>query len=497
MVLLKRIFVAILLFIGISIFLIGQEKEAQVLNMDMKQAIALAQSQSIRSLINKNNFLSAYWANKSYKGSKLPGIDLDVNPLSYSNNYFFDESNEEFKYRQSLNSTGEISISQNLVLTGGVLGIGSNLTRYQSFEKRGWESFQTNPINMFLRQPLNGYNTFRWDSKIEPLKFEIAKREFIQSLEDISVTAIRYFFNQVSDEINLKIAQTNYSNADTLYRIAKGRFEIGTVTQDEMLDLELGLLNSKINIVKAELNLKQSQILLNSFLGLDETVVVNCIIPDEIPNFDIELDKVLNLALENNPEILEFERQLLSAQRNVVSTKAGSGLKAQLNASYGISNSADNIADAYKPEFMKGESFGLSFTMPILDWGERKGQIQMSKAGLAVVEAQVRQARIDFNQNVFQQVAEFNMQDDQVEIAAKADTVSALGYDVTKQRFLIGKVDVIKLNAARNSVDAAKRNYVDALWRYWDYFYAIRQLTLYDFERNQSLMKELDYLLEK
>lgn len=485
-----------------SIQSIAQELQPVTLKMDLNQAIELAQKQSIQSFKNKNMYLSKYWQFRSYKASRLPSLDLNTTPLNYNGDYVYKDHKEGYVYEQKLTSEGGLSVNQNLVLTGGVISVGSQLRRDEYFNLDSASNqapieFHSWPVSVNLDQPLNGFNDFRWQSRLEPLKFEIAKREFLFESEDIAIRTVQRFFNVVANEINLKISTTNYHNADTLYRIAKGRFEIGTVTQDELLDLELGLLNSKINLTKAELSLKQSKILLNSYLGLDESVTVNCEIPSRIPKSELNVDRVLAVALENNPEVWGYQQRRIEADYHIASERSKYGISMGLRGSVGLSNQANNINEVYQPEFQRGDKLRLALNIPIIDWGERKGKIQIARAEKEVIEAQVRQARIDFNQNVFQQVMEYNVQDDQVEVAAKADTVATLGYDVTKQRFLIGKIDVLKLNAARNSVDAAKRNYVDALHRFWNYYYSIRQLTLYDFESNQSLMKELDYLLEK
>lgn len=53
------------------------------------------------------------------------------------------------------------------------------------------------------------------------------------------------------------IAKTNYANADTLYKIGMGRFQVGTVTQDELLKLELSLLNAEQALSMAQLEEKE------------------------------------------------------------------------------------------------------------------------------------------------------------------------------------------------------------------------------------------------
>jgi outer membrane protein TolC len=138
----------------------------------------------------------------------------------------------------------------------------------------------------------------------------------------------------------------------------------------------------------------------------------------------------------------------------------------------------------------------IGLSIPLVDWGRRKGRLMMAESNREVVNARVRQSRIDFEQNIFQSVMEFNLQAEQVRNAAKADTVAQKGYEVTFQRFLIGKVDVIKLNMARNDRESARREYINAVKTYWQYYYRLRMLALYDFVKGESLTAEYDKIIE-
>ena len=153
--------------------------------------------------------------------------------------------------------------------------------------------------------------------------------------------------------------------------------------------------------------------------------------------------------------------------------------------------------DAYKNpnQFQNLAVVGLS--VPILDWGRRKGQVLMAKSNRDVVVNTVKQARIDFEQSVMMSVLEFNLQFDQVQNSAKADTIAQMGFDVTMRRFKIGKLDVTKLNIARNDLESAKRAYINSLRKYWLSYYQIRQLALYDFEKKKELVADFDKILNQ
>jgi outer membrane protein TolC len=134
--------------------------------------------------------------------------------------------------------------------------------------------------------------------------------------------------------------------------------------------------------------------------------------------------------------------------------------------------------------------------MPIIDWGLGRGKVRMARSSQEVINTQVAQNKIDFEQDIFLKVMQFNLQHDQVVIAAKADTIAQYRYDVSKERFLIGKIDVLELNTALSDKDVNKRNYISALRNFWNFYYTIRKITLFDFVNDIPLSQDFEKLLD-
>jgi outer membrane protein TolC len=152
------------------------------------------------------------------------------------------------------------------------------------------------------------------------------------------------------------------------------------------------------------------------------------------------------------------------------------------------------FSEAYRdPQVSQRLQIGVS--IPIVDWGLGRGRYRMAQSSQEVVRTQVEQAWIDFEQNVYLDVMQFTMQYDQLEIAAKADTIAQKRFDVTRERFLIGRIDVRDLNDAIREQDVARRGYISALRNYWNYYYNLRRVTLYDFERDVRLTEDFDALI--
>lgn len=491
----NKIYITLILFIGITTMGKAQDKLA----LSLPEVIRIASEQSIDAFRNKNMYLSSYWEHRFYKAERLPSLSLSSNPLDFNRyqnkEYNWDTNEDEYRLREYINSDVTLSAVQNVALTGGQVFVRSQLGMVKNLNGDKNTSFNATPISIGFSQELNGYNSLKWESKIEPLKFEKAKKEFVQDIEDLRVKSTIRFFSLINAQIQNGIAEMNYSNADTLYRIGKGRFQVGTVTQDELLELELSLLNSQQALSLAKLEEKRALASLNSFLGLAKETTIECIVPSEVPELQIDPDLAIAEAIKNNPEILEHQQEKLEQDENVAQAKSERGLNTSVFAMYGLTQNAEEITNVYQ-EPDKSQIVRVGLNIPIVDWGRGKGQYLMAKSNREVALATIRQERIDFEQDIYQSVLEFNLQAGQVYTAAKADTVAKMGYEVTFQRFMIGKIDVIKLNIASNSQETARMAYINRLRNYWIAYYNLRSLTLFDFENKQPLAVDYSKLLE-
>lgn len=470
----------------------------EIKRLTLDEVITLASEQSPNALIAKHRFRASYWQYRTFVAEYRPILSLTGNLPDYSTAYsrVWNSVTQQWEYASTnvLQTSGNLSLAQNIGLTGGSISLFSDLTYEKNFETDG-ERYITSPLNVRLTQPLFRYNELRWQKKIEPLKYEEARKTYLRDIENVHMMAVQYFFNLAQAQINKEIAETNMQNADTLYQIARGRYNLGTIAEDELLQMELSYLNAGTAINESEMNLRDRELKLRSFLGFNQSVRLELLIPNVIPDLQVEVSEVLRLAEQNNPELIALERQLVEAQSSVAQAKAEKGLNANLTASYGLRDQDPLLNMAYdRPN--QQQTIRVGFSLPILDWGQGRGRYKMAKSSEELTRVQVEQSRIDFEQNLLLDVEMFNLQDDQVKIAAKSDTVAAKMFEVTKQRFLIGKIDVLELNNADTKKDQNKRNYIQALNNYWTYYYNMRALTLFDFVNRKPLETDYERLVE-
>jgi outer membrane protein len=495
----SRIIKSLLLILLYLSFSNLSSSQTTLKKLSLQDVILIARTQSPNYFLANHRFKSSYWQYRTYKAQTLPALSLDatIPDLNRSiSTVRYENGTDKFVETNSANSSLNLALAQNIGLTGGKIFLSSDLRRLDALsDTNNSYSYMTSPISIGYVQPLFAFNPYKWDRKIEPLRYTEAKNQYIEDLENISLNAVNYFFDLALAQLNLDIARMNYQNNDTLYKIAQGRYNIGKIAQNELLQMELAWLNSDAELNNSQLELEMKKFKLRSFLGFNDNTDFELIIPQGIPDLVIDVNTATEYAKKNSSELISLQRQLIEAQRDVNKARAENLFNANLYVSYGLTQSATELKNAYiNPQDQQRLTLGVQ--VPIVDWGLGKGKYKMAKSNQEIVKINVSQAEIDFLQDLYLKVKQFNLQQKQLYIAAKSDTVAQLRYDVAKQRFYIGKIFVSDLNIALTDKDIAKRGYLDQLKNYWQFYYNIRKLTLFDFQKAVPLAVDYNELLK-
>lgn len=385
-----------------------------------------------------------------------------------------------------------LSLVQNFDLLGGTFYVDTQLDYLRNFGDVNSTQFSTVPFRIGYQQDLLGFNAFRWDRKIEPLKFEKVKKQFIYNSESVSEEAVNYFFSLAMAQADYRLAEDNLATADTLYAIGEQRQKIAAISQADLLTLKLDKVNARNTLKNAEITRKRAMSALATFLNLDKNTYIEIDLPSRPRYVDIPADRALLLAKENNPTYLEQRQNVLEAEREVDRTKKESRFNASVNASVGFNQVADNLGAAYR-NLLQQDLVSLTVSIPLVDWGVRKGKYNMARNNLNVVKIAARQEEISLEEDVMMTVSDFNVQQDLIASASEALDLAELAYDQTRRRFIIGKADISSLTLSLNRQQEAQKNYIQALQNYWFNYYKIRKLTLHDFESGMSLSDRFDF----
>ncbi len=327
------------------------------------------------------------------------------------------------------------------------------------------------------------------------MRYQEAKAAYIEAVEDVTLSTISYFFNLILAGENRTIARQNLENADKLYEIAIAKRKIGHISESELMQLNLAALQMKGKLTEAESNLNAQMFRLRAFLGLSEQEQIEPVVPESAPSLRMEYQTVLAKAQEHNSFAKNILRRQLEADYAVATAK-GHRRSINLYASVGFTGKDLAMGAAYN--HLKGNQIvEIGVSIPLLDWGKRKGQVKVAESNREVVLSKTRQEQMNFNQDIFLLVENFNNQAGQLAIAGEADRIAQKRYETSIETFMIGKISVLDLNDARQSKDDARQKHIQELYLYWNYYYNIRSVTLFDFIRNDTLDADFERIIRR
>ena len=479
--------------------------QSDTLRLTLDECITMARRQSIDAAVALGELRSAYWQWRSYRADLLPEVSLSGTAPSWNKRYSSYQQADgslSFVRNDYLGLDGAVNITQKLWPTGGTLSVESSLDYlHQSGSGGSGNQFMSLPVAVTLSQPLFSVNHLKWNRRIEPLRYREAQARFLTETEQVAMQAISLYFGLLLAGEQVNISKQNLQTAEKLYEVAQAKRRMGTISENDVLQLRLDVLTARSALTNSESNRQARQFALRSFLDVEADI--DPIMPENLPlpslgregqGVGLSCADVLAHALQNNALATTMRRRQMEADYAVASARANRQ-SINLYAQLGYTGTGENISNAYR-NLLSNEVVSVGITVPLLDWGKRKGQRRMAESNRDIIQGQLRQQSQDFRQNIFILTEQFNNQAEQLRIACEADTIARRRYHTNVETFKIGSISTLELSSAQTAKDQARQNRIQQLFNYWYYYYQLRSIALWDFERGCELTADVERLIE-
>jgi outer membrane protein TolC len=462
--------------------------DKEFVSLSLEEVIELAKEQSSAIKYVQNQNVNYHWRWKNFRARFRPTLSVSGNLPNYqqvTTPVTQPDGSVEFRQIQQLQTSANLSLSQPIPQTGASIYAATSMFRIQDFKKETIE-WSGSPYYIGFSQPLFAYNWMKWSRRTEPLIYEESQKRYVEDVEEVALAAASRFFRFLQIQTNYQLAKSNLANSKDNLRIARVKKELGQISENDFSRIELSVLNAQKALNSAQITLKNADFELKSYIGMQQNMEIDLEIPLNMVLFYVDPDKALTHAIANRKETPYYKRRLITADRELTQAKRTTGLSTTLSGSFGVNNSAMDVPGLYEnPE--KQRQIRLSMSIPILDWGRSSSQVKLAESERELVLFDVKQDQQDFERQVVVEVELFNLLEDQINTAKEADKVAENGYQIALKKFQNGEISITDLNISLAEREAAKRDYIASIETYWESYYLIRSLTLYDFIKDQKL----------
>ncbi|MCB0835622.1 MAG: TolC family protein [Bacteroidetes bacterium] len=483
----RLIIFIIFLSIGTAQFLFAQNQETLILSLE--ECIEMAKAQSPYSAMAKYRQQASSFDYQAFRSSLKPQINFssDFPGLRRSfANVQQDDGSPKFIYQSQTYSDVSLDLRQNIPLTGGNISVFSSLSNFAILDTNNFTNWRSSPMAIRISQPLFQFNFLKWNKMEAEINYDLSKLEMVQELETVAANTTRMYFELLTAQQSLKRAQINVVNNDTIFQLSEGRFSVGKIAENELLQSQLNQMNARTSLNQAELAHKRAIEALKIQLGLEEHITVEAFIPDNPANLEIDPEYAVEEARKHSLTLRQNQLSQLQAERNVKVAKSNNRFTADINASFGLNQTGATLEEAIQNPIDQ-EFFSVGINVPIIQWGGGKAEVGAALTRQKETQARIAQSEKEFDNDIYFQVMNIKQLYMQLALSGKADTVASRRYEITKNRYLIGKISIQDLFIAQSEKDRAQVEYISNLSAFWLALANLRASTLFDFVRMQPI----------
>lgn len=461
--------------------------------LTLEKAIDIAGSNSPdikRSALNLERYRETLNAQKASLKSQFR---LNLTPAEYSNTREFDTRFSEWYTNETFNTSGTFRVDQRIPITDGTISLVNRLEWQKSVsdfqdEQTDNESFVNN-LYLSLNQPLFTYNQTKLELKEIELDYENASISYSLQKLNLEKNVTQFFYNVYMAQMSLRIAQDELENTEESYTIIKNKVDAGLAAKEELYQAELNLATAKSSLQNKQVSLDNAKDEFARFVGI--SLYDSILIAADITTTPVEVDmgKAVNYGLNSRMELRQREIDLETSQFQLIRTKAMNEFRGNMELSVGLTGDNEKFSDMYKNP-TQNPRVGVSFNIPIFDWGEREARINAQEAVIETQELNLTEERKQIIIDIRKAYRNLVNQKNQIDIAKQNEKNAQLTYEINLERYQNGDLTGMDLNLYQTQLSEKKMAHAQALIDYKIELLNLKIQTLYDFVDNKPLVPE-------
>ncbi|GAB4414765.1 MAG: TolC family protein [Bacteroidia bacterium] len=447
--------------------------------LTLEAVMAYAADHALAARRAQADLLQAELRHRSFRASLLPELALNGALPNYLNTFSpttQPDGTIAFQRISYNNSFLSAQLSQPVTLLGTTLFAQTNLQRYDDFTG-DFRRYNGSPLRIGIEQPISAYNPLRWQARLDPVRLREARKQYALAIAAVRETAMQLFFDLLLAQIDGELAQTNLQSSEALYRIAQERYDLGRISENDLLQLQLEQVNARKAVQDAAQATDQAFAQLCNLMGWDAATRFALRVPEAGSLPEIDPETALARAMQHRPEVETWHRRQLEADEATAAAKARNGFQATLQASAGYAASAGTLPPVYtsaQPE----QVVGLQLNVPIITWGRARAEVESRRIESDWVAEARRQQTLALENAVRQVLAAYRRVQQTLPLARQAQDIALRQFDISQSRYRLGEISTTDLTLSLRAKDLARRAYIGSLREWWQTRQSLQMLTL-------------------
>jgi outer membrane protein len=312
-------------------------------------------------------------------------------------------------------------------------------------------------------QPIFTGGKIFFNYKNAELDLRLAKEKENNSQADTILNVRKMFYNiQIMQEL-LKAHNEAFSLAESNYNNVKKSFDLGMVSQYDLLRAELAFSATRPDVLRVENLLETSLMGLKLMLGLPTTQEISLQGELGYQQLQLELVKLLQNSLKSRSELRQLQMQKQKIDNLLKITWAQYIPNFSLVASYSYQSDLFNFNKGNWDNYYN-ISLGVSF--PIFTGLKRSAQVGEMNVLKKIMDLNVKQLSDATRLEVESGYRTISQEYENIQMGLKNMESAKEGVRIAELNYREGMITILELNSSYNELTRAKVNYLQALYNY-------------------------------
>ncbi|MBO9200096.1 MULTISPECIES: TolC family protein [Niastella] len=303
------------------------------------------------------------------------------------------------------------------------------------------------------------------DVKQKDLLLESAQLNVQQAENDITLQITQAYLNILLQKENIVYLQELVTSSESQLTLGKQRFDAGSLSRKDYLQLEATLANDKYNLTTAINAHRTNLVTLKQILQLPSSIRFDIVQPDTLVTTQtvISLPEAETAAVSSRPEIKNGELGVKSAEVGLEKSRAGALPVVSIGA--GISTGySDNNDLKYFNQINNNfyQRLGVTLSIPIFANRINKSNIERSKIQIEQAKLSLQGTKTTLDQAVEQAYINVLNAEAQLTSAESQWKINQESFHITNEQMRLGAFNTIDLLTQKNLYVQALQAYVQA-----------------------------------
>ncbi len=478
---------------AVFLSLMASVPEAQQV-LTVEKAVEIAMENSPTMIRSKISLERSQEQLNIQEAALKPNFTLRLNPFSRNSDRRFDSRFSDWYSNWTESTSSTFSISQTIRQTDATFSINNQFNWQNAYSEaaapgsRQNKSFN-NAFSVNLTQPIFTYN--RTKLTLRSLELDLENTRIQYDLQKLSLErqVTQNFYSVYQSKTNLDIAREELKNQEQSFEIIKGKVDAGLSAREELYQAELNLANSRASVENSEVSLENALDSFKQLIGIPVTDSIGIDADVTYKPVNVVLERAIDHALKSRMELRQRDIDIETAKNNILTASAQNEFKGSVTLSLGLTGTDASFGNIYRSPTDR-QTIGLSFDIPLWDWGEKKSRINAAQLNLKSSKISLEDEKTSIILAVRQAYRNLNNLVNQIEIAEQSVRNAQLTYEINLERYKNGNLTSMDLSLYQNQLTQRKTSLTNAQINYKLAILNLKILTLWDYEKNQAVTFE-------